>query len=87
MHNFQANYDKILEVLNQMGTKNNYHHQIRKPKLSDKELIAISLTSQYLGIDSECQLFRLLPLAIFSQIERSVYNCRRRNLFSFQEQI
>ena len=87
MHNFQANYDKILEVLNQIGTKNNYRHQIRKPKLNDKELIAINLTSEYLGIDSECQLFRLLPLALSSRIERSVYNRRRRNLFSFQEQI
>jgi len=53
MHNFRANYDKILEVLNQIGTKENYHHQIRKPKLSDKELISINLTAEYLGIDSE----------------------------------
>ena len=81
MHNFKANYDKILDVLNQIGIKENYHHQIRKPKLNDKELIAINLTSEYLGIDSECQLFRLLPLELSSKIERSVYNRRKRNLF------
>ena len=33
MHNFTANYDKILEVLNQIEIKDNYHHQIRKSKL------------------------------------------------------
>jgi len=87
MHNFEANYDKILEVLNQIGVKDNYVHQIRKPKLSDKELIAINLTSEYLGIDSECQLFRLLPLVLASRIERSVYNRRKRNLFPYQEEL
>jgi len=87
MHNFKANYDKILEVLNQIGIKDNYAHQIRKPRLSDKELIAINLTSEYLGIDSECQLFRLLPVTLSSKIERSVYNRRKRNLFTYQEQL
>jgi hypothetical protein len=87
MHNFKANYDKILEVLNQLEIKDNYLHQIRKPKLSDKELIAINLTSEYLGIDSECQLFRLLPLVLVSRIERSVYNRRKRKLFCYQEQL
>ena len=87
MHNFKANYDKILEVLNQIEIKDNYVHQIRKPRLSDKELIAINLTSEYLGVDSECQLFRLLPAVLSSKIERSVYNRRKRNLFSYQEQL
>ena len=87
MHNFKANYDKILEVLNQIEIKDNYQHQIRKPKLSDKELIAVNLTSEYFGIDSECHLFRLLPNQLSSRIERSVYNRRKRNLFAFQEQI
>ncbi len=87
MHNFKANYDKILEVLNKIGSKSSYRHQIRTPKLSDKELIAMSLTAEYLGIDSECQLFRLLPEILSSKIERSVYNRRRRNLFAFQEEL
>lgn len=87
MHNFQANYDKILEVLNHLDIQENYFTQIRKPKLSDKELIAINLTSEYMGIDSECQLFRCLPGCMSSKIERSVYNRRKRNLFNFQELI
>jgi len=35
-------------------------YQRRKPKLSDLELIALSLSSEYMGIDSECDLFRKL---------------------------
>ncbi len=87
MHNFISNYDKILSVLNQIEERSNFLHQIRKPKLSDKELIAINLTAEYLGIDSESQLFRKLPLELSSLIERSVYNRRKRRLFDFQEQI
>lgn len=49
-------------------------NQIRKPKLSDIELIAIDLTSEFLGIDSERDLFRKFPLDLLSKVERSVYN-------------
>lgn len=87
MHNFQANYDKILQVINSLNIKNSFKHQIRKPRLSDKELIAINLTSEYMSIDSECQLFRILPFNLLQKIERSVYNRRKRYLFEFQEQI
>lgn len=87
MHNFQSNYDKILSVLNQIEERSNFLNQIRKPRLSDKELIAINLTAEYLGIDSESQLFRKLPVTLSGFIERSVYNRRKRKLFEFQEQI
>ena len=87
MHNFQANYDKILKVLKGLDSKMDYLHQIRKPKLRDKELIAIDLTSEYMSIDSECQLFRSLPSNLSTKIERSVYNRRKRKLFSFRESL
>lgn len=87
MHNFRANYEKILEVLNTIESKSNFLYQIRTPKLTDKELIAINLTSEYMSIDSEHQLFRVLPSELLSKIERSVYNRRRRKLFQFIEQI
>jgi len=87
MHNFQANYEKILQVINSLGTKSSFKHQIRKPRLSDKELIAINLTFEYMSIDSEFQLFRILPFDLLQRIERSVYNRRKRYLFDFQEQI
>lgn len=87
MHNFYANYLKILSVLDIIEEKSSYLKQIRKPKLSDKELIAINLTAEYLGIDSESELFRKLPPPLFDSIERSVYNRRKRKLFDFQEEI
>lgn len=85
MHNLEANYHKILEVLTSIDIKSNFLTQKRKPRLSDKELIALNLTSEYLGIDSEYDLFRRLPQTLNSKIERSVYNRRRRKLFSYIE--
>jgi len=62
MHNFTANYEKILEVLKELELDSeNFLYQIRKPKLTDLRIIAINLTSEYMSIDSEHQLFRILP--------------------------
>ena len=87
MHNFKSNYEKIMEVLDKLGTKSSFLCQIRIPKLTDKELVAINLTSEYMGIDSERQLFRVLPATLSPKIERSVYNRRKRKLFPFIEEI
>ena len=87
MNNFSANYEKILETLAQVSTKMNFLNQKRKPRLSDIELISIDLTAEYMSIDSEYQLFRVLPKSLSSKIERSVYNRRRRKLFYTREQI
>lgn len=85
MHNFKTNYDKILEVLKSLGVKSDYLCQIREPKLLDIELVAIDLTSEYMSIDSEYQIFRVLPSSLSCKIERSVYNRRKRKLFAFRE--
>jgi hypothetical protein len=45
----------------------------------------MNLTSEYMNIDSECQLFRILPEVLGSKIERSVYNRRKRKLFTATE--
>jgi len=34
--------------------------QIRVPKLSDLELVALTMTAEYMSINSELQLFRIL---------------------------
>src|SRR5690554_1064016 len=79
MHNFTANYEKILEVLKELELDSeNFLYQIRKPKLTDLRIIAINLTSEYMSIDSEHQLFRILPSEIKLLIERSVYNRREK---------
>ena len=85
MNNFSANYAKILETLQQVESKMNFLNQKRKPKLSDIELISIDLTSEFMAIDSERDLFRKLPTSLTSKIERSVFNRRKRALFSHRE--
>ena len=77
MNNFIASYEKILEYIKSNTNRESFLQQIRKPKLTDIEVILINLTTEYMGIDSECQLFRELPESLLSQIERSVYNKRR----------
>ena len=80
MHDFKANYEKILKVLKQISKENLLPYQRRKPVLADIEVISINLTAEYLGIDSECDMFRKLPKDLCSGIERSVYKRRRRRL-------
>ena len=87
MNNFITKYEKILEILKQFETKSNFLNQIRRPRLSDIELIALDITAESLSIDSEYQLFRTLPSSLSSKIERSVYNRRRRRLFFVKERI
>jgi hypothetical protein len=82
MSNFEASYEKILDFIKSHSEKDNFSFQIRKPKLTDIEVIALNFTAEYIGIDSECQLFRMLPEVLALKIERSVYNRRKRKLFS-----
>ena len=83
MHNFRVNCDKILEVLKGLGVQGeSFLLQIRKPKLSDLGVIALTLTAEYMSIDSEHQLFRVLPVDFHLLIERTVYNRRKRRLFN-----
>ena len=87
MNNFSTNYEKILDILRNIEQKMNFLNQIRKPKLSDIELIAIDLTAEYMSIDSEYQLFRVLPDNVKLKIERSVYNRRKRKLFFHRNEL
>lgn len=80
MNNLEANYERILEVLKKISKEQLLSYQRRQPKLSDLEIISLSLTAEFLGIDSESDLFRKLPETISCKIERSVYNRRRRRL-------
>lgn len=87
MSNLRANYERILEVLRKTSKDQLLLYQRRKPKLSDLELISLSLTAEYMSIDSEMDLFRQLPPSILSKIDRSVYNKRRRNLMYHLDEI
>ncbi len=80
MNNLSANYERILEVLRKISSETLLSYQRRAPKLSDLQLISLSLTAEYMGIDSQNHLFRNIPSSLKSKIERSVYNRRKRRL-------
>ena len=62
--------------------------QIRLPKMSDLELVALNITAEYISINSELQLFRCISETVLNgKIERNVYNKRKRKLFPYIEKI
>ena len=87
MSNLYSSYTRILASLHNIEASDNFLCHRRKPKMTDKQLIALSLAAESLGIDSERYLFKLLPDSIEGLIERSVYNRRRRKLSSKLEQL
>lgn len=87
MNNLRANYERILEVLRKISTERQLPMQRRRPAMSDLEVISLSLTAEYMGIDSENDLFRKLPSCLQGKIERTVYNRRKRRLMLYQNAI
>jgi len=87
MSNLESSYTKILSVLQQLNNESNFLNQRRTPKLSDIELIALVITADYLGVDSERELFRRLPDTLTERIHRTVYHRRRKRLFFYIESL
>lgn len=88
MNNFIQNYEIILKHLQELDISFDCFKQIRSPKLSNLEVVCINLTAEYMSIDSECQLFRLIEsTTLHGDIERSVYNRRKRRLFPYIEKV
>lgn len=85
MSNLQRYYSQFLSLLHDIEPRDNFLNQRRKPKLSDKELIALSLAAESSGVDSELNLFEQLPFEVSNRIERSVYNKRRRRLSRYTQ--
>lgn len=77
MNNFKANYERILEVLRKISTDQQLPVQRRRPRMSNLEVISLSLTAEYMGIDSENNLFRILLPFFKTRIERTVFNRRK----------
>lgn len=80
MNNLRANHERILEVLRKISTDQQLPFQRRRPPRSDIEVISLNLTAEYRGIDSEINLFRILPPCFKSGIEHTVFNRRKRRL-------
>lgn len=96
MHDLKANFDIILEKLkpfttNILNAAGNLPRPGPCPRFSDLEVISLSLTAEYLSIDSENSLFAKLAAdyshAFPTLIDRSNYNRRKRHLFSLLESL
>ncbi|NAW50541.1 hypothetical protein GNY06_03775 [Elizabethkingia argentiflava] len=89
MNNLIQDYKIILKELTNICTDIDSSRQIRIPKWSDLELVALNTTAEYRSINCELQLFRCISgTDLEDKIERSVYNNRRkRKLFWYIEKI
>lgn len=96
MHNIKANFDKIHDLLkdilsNEINEKGNYKRRGAVPRFSDVAVMALSLTAECLGIDSENYLFSKLTSEYQHEfdniISRRQYNDRRKLLFEKTEQV
>jgi hypothetical protein len=89
MSNIVKNYFRVLKVISSLRCQLEYKSGVgRKEKMSDLEIVAMSLTAEFMSIDSENSLFKQITKAeIPNLIERSQFNKRRKKLFLFSEQI
>ena len=96
MHNLKTNFDKILNIckLHSAGLVDTFGNVPRtgtKPKFTDLEVIALSMTSEALSIDSENLLFSKLAaeykIEFPNIISRRQYNDRRKKCFNLQKEI
>ena len=89
MSNIVKNYFRVLEVISSLNCKLENKSDVgRKQKMSDFEVVALSLTAEFMSIDSENSLFKEInKQEIPNLIERSQFNKRRRKLFFFLEEV
>ena len=89
MTSIVKNYFRVLEVLSSLNIEFEFKSVIgRKPKMTDLEVVALSLTAEFMSIDSENSLFKQLsPCEIPNLIERSQFNKRRKKLFLLSAQM
>lgn len=89
MHNLKSNFDKILNITKSffkgsIDADHNYYFYPNKPKMSDCEIIALSLLGETIGVDSENYLFGKIKSDHIHDfpnlIHRSRFNRRRRRL-------
>ena len=89
MSNIVKNYFRVLEVISSLNFELEFKSAVgRKEKMSNLEIVALSLTAEFMSIDSENSLFKEINnQQIPNLIERSQFNKRRRKLFFFLEEV
>ena len=81
MSNIIKNYLRVLEVISSLNCELEFKSNVgRKQKMTDLEVVALSLTAEFMSIDSENALFKQITSdKIYNLIDRSQFNKRRRN--------
>ena len=95
MYNFCAKFQQILDICkchceNLVNSLGNVPRRGAVPRFSDLEVIALSMTAEASGIDSESYLFRMLSQGgdgIPNLISRRQYNDRRKSTAGLCEEI
>ena len=96
MHDLTVNFQKMLQITNpelkqDIIQDGNFYVYPRKPKLSDIEIIALSLCQECLGIDSENRFVAKLKSDYRNDFPNLVhitnYNKRRKRLTGWTEQV
>lgn len=94
MHNLRSDFDKFFDLTksilkDRVNGSGNLKFYSNKPKMTDCEIIALSLTSESLEIDSENYLWGKLKCDHSSDfpnlIDRSNFNRRRKKLYPYIE--
>jgi hypothetical protein len=89
MHDLKTNFDKIFNIVksflnDSLNADDNLSFYPRKPKMTDCEIITLSIVGECMGIDSENYLFGKIKADHFHDfpnlIDRSNFNRRRRRL-------
>jgi len=85
MNNLVQSYKIILDKLTETCSHIESFSQVRQPKLSNLEIVALNITAEYISYviyNTELQLFIAINgTCLEYKIELSVYNKRRHKLF------
>ena len=96
MHNLKTNFDKIYFIIKsslatQLNSEGNLQFYPRLPQMNDCSIIALTICSEALGIDSENYLWSKLKKDYSQEfpnlIDRSNFNKRRRRLRLYIQEV
>lgn len=94
MHNLSSNFRLFLQITksvfkSSINTDDNFKFYPRKPKLSDCDILALALSAESIGIDSETYLLGKLKKDYFEQFPQLIHRCnfnRRKKVLAWHLQ-
>lgn len=94
MHDIKTNFDKVFQTIKSLNlpifdATGNLHKPGLRPQFSDLEVVTLTITSEYMSLDSENWLFNKIKSDYADTfphlIDRSRFNRRKRGLFNILE--